>query len=84
MMLKVLQRREDAEVEKVDTSWEKINKNKCSFGVARYYLLMRVCPLLTFRERCGYLQQLMAYAEERNYYGNYSMENNTNTTGLMR
>jgi hypothetical protein len=40
MMLKVLQRREDAEVEKVDASWEKINKNKCSFGVATNYLLV--------------------------------------------
>ena len=40
MMLKVLQRIEDAEVEKVDASWEKINKNKCSFDVSAYYLLI--------------------------------------------
>ncbi len=67
MMLKVLQRREDAEVEKVDASWEKINKNKCSFGVATNYLLVekRENKCLLFAGGADETNNKQAEAEER-------------------
>ena len=40
MILKILQRIEDAEVNRIDAAYEKINKNKCSFDVSAYYLLV--------------------------------------------